>query len=176
MHCKFCGFDLKKVDSWPHLCKNCKNTIYKNPIPVIICLLEGIDIAHILLRRPKNQIGIVLIRRSSGRMAGSWALPGGFMDFNDESWQHSASREVAEETGLIVPHFFWKPFDVATSRDKQLLVFVKSSGTPMKVNTDNPYHNNETDAIRIAYSGEELAFPTHTEALKKYFAQSQRFA
>jgi len=44
---------------------------------------------------------ILLIQRKNDPFAGSWALPGGFMDM-DESAEQCAVRELQEETGLKV--------------------------------------------------------------------------
>lgn len=44
---------------------------------------------------------ILLIERQRDPYAGSWALPGGFMDM-DESADEAAIRELKEETGLVV--------------------------------------------------------------------------
>jgi len=44
---------------------------------------------------------ILLIQRKRDPFAGSWALPGGFMDM-DETASQAAIRELQEETGLVV--------------------------------------------------------------------------
>jgi len=44
---------------------------------------------------------ILLIQRLRDPFAGSWALPGGFMEM-DESADECAIRELEEETGLVV--------------------------------------------------------------------------
>jgi 8-oxo-dGTP diphosphatase len=57
-----------------------------------------VDIA-LVTRGPAPQI--LLIRRKHDPFAGSWALPGGFVEMN-ETLEASARRELHEETGLEV--------------------------------------------------------------------------
>jgi len=46
-----------------------------------------------------QQLQLLLIRRANPPHAGMWALPGGFLDL-DEDLDHCARRELAEETGV----------------------------------------------------------------------------
>ncbi len=55
--------------------------------------------AALVTRGPARQI--LLIRRKHDPFAGTWALPGGFVDM-DETLEASARRELREETGLEV--------------------------------------------------------------------------
>lgn len=43
---------------------------------------------------------VLLIRRGHEPFKGCWAFPGGFFDMSDADIEHTAARELEEETGL----------------------------------------------------------------------------
>lgn len=65
---------------------------YKYPRPALTvdCVVFGFD---------GNGLQVVLIRRALEPFAGSWALPGGFVDM-DETLDQAARRELEKETHL----------------------------------------------------------------------------
>jgi len=65
---------------------------YEHPRPALT-----VDIVIFTLR--ENRLQVLLIRRLNEPYAGSWALPGGFVQI-DESLEDAASRELNEETGI----------------------------------------------------------------------------
>lgn len=55
--------------------------------------------ADIVLMDPVRR-SVLLIRRKNDPYANCWALPGGFFDIEDPDIEHTAARELEEETGL----------------------------------------------------------------------------
>ena len=66
---------------------------YEHPRPALTvdCVIFGLD--------ESSQLKILLIRRASDPFKGAWALPGGFVEM-DEDLEAAALRELAEETGV----------------------------------------------------------------------------
>lgn len=65
---------------------------YEFPHPAL-----AVDIA--VFRRFEGETEIVLIERAREPYRGRWALPGGFVEI-DEDLEQAARRELAEETGI----------------------------------------------------------------------------
>ncbi len=53
---------------------------------------------------PDNKLQLLLIKRKNAPYAGTWALPGGFVEM-DEDLRTAAQRELWEETGLQPGYF-----------------------------------------------------------------------
>jgi 8-oxo-dGTP diphosphatase len=66
---------------------------YKYPRPMVC-----VDVALFELRA-RDEWGILLIRRGKPPFAGCWALPGGFVE-RDEDLEAAARRELKEETDV----------------------------------------------------------------------------
>jgi 8-oxo-dGTP diphosphatase len=98
------------------------------------------------LPQPRVGVGVIVVRdgrvllgeRVGSHGAGTWALPGGHLDFG-ETVEDCARRELAEETGLGVDAFRAGPFtnDVFAAEGKHYVtVFVIASsrdGEPRRV-------------------------------------------
>ncbi len=48
----------------------------------------------------EHEGGIVLVKRGHEPWKGMWAMPGGGLDIGEETIEHTAIRELKEETGL----------------------------------------------------------------------------
>jgi 8-oxo-dGTP diphosphatase len=70
------------------VCTACDHIVYFNPgVAVAVCIMQDDQ--------------ILLVRRGMEPMRGYWAMPAGFMEY-DEDPKAAARREVLEETGLDV--------------------------------------------------------------------------
>ncbi len=89
-YCPVCGKLLEKkfIEGKRRLvCPECGWICYENPIPSVV----------ILLKNSKDEI--LLIKRGVEPQKGTWALPSGFMEA-DEDPEETALRELHEETGI----------------------------------------------------------------------------
>ncbi|MEX2483641.1 MAG: NUDIX hydrolase [Brumimicrobium sp.] len=68
-----------------------------------------------------NQKQILLIERKHKAGENSWALPGGFIEDNETPLQ-AVSRELEEETGIIITHFKQLHAFGAVNRDPRFRV------------------------------------------------------
>ena len=154
-HCSYCGHPFEIDQAWPRLCAACGNTSFVNPLPVSVVLLPVDD-------------GLLVVRRNIEPQIGQLALPGGYIN-RGESWQQAGARELLEETGIAIQPEDLREFRVKSAPgDNTLMVFglarrMRSSDLP-------PFTpNEETQEIGVLTAPQELAFSTHTEALREYF-------
>jgi ADP-ribose pyrophosphatase YjhB (NUDIX family) len=141
------------------LCAACGNTSFVNPLPVSVVLLPVDD-------------GLLAVRRNIAPQIGQLALPGGYIN-RGESWQQAGARELLEETGVVILPEDLREFRVKSAPGyNTLIVFglarrIRASDLP-------PFApNEETQEICVLNTPQELAFSTHTEALREYFASRQ---
>jgi len=87
--------------------------------------------------RPKVGIGTIIIKnnkillgkRLNAHGEGSWALPGGHLEYQ-ESWEECAIREVKEETNLNIenPKFVYITNDIfAKERKHYITIFMQTN-------------------------------------------------
>jgi 8-oxo-dGTP pyrophosphatase MutT (NUDIX family) len=156
-HCTYCGRPYAEGQSWPRICGFCGSTSYRNPLPVVLVLL------------PVDS-GLLVIRRGAAPRRGQLALPGGFIEVN-ETWQAAAARELREEAGIRVSPADISDFGARSTPDGYLLVF--GLGPLLRGVDLPPFTPNSEAGERLVITGPaDLAFPLHTEAVARFFAQS----
>ncbi len=81
------------------------------------------------VQQPKVGVGVacfvwkdgkfLMQQRAGSHGAGTWAVPGGHLEFG-ESWQQAAVREVTEETGLTIssPEFLATTNDIVIDKGR----------------------------------------------------------
>jgi ADP-ribose pyrophosphatase YjhB (NUDIX family) len=128
--------------------------VYHNPKPVVV----------VMMRAPS---GAVLTRRAEERTHGQLAFPAGFQEDKDLTWQNAGRREVFEETGLVISPEYLKEYKNCTvangSINLMFAFYMRLVDEPPKREPDDEVLEVITTATPI-----ELAFETHTEALRAF--------
>jgi 8-oxo-dGTP diphosphatase len=62
----------------------------------------AVTVDAVVLAPAGSGLGVLLIRRGRAPFEGAWALPGGFVE-EDEDLEPAARRELEEETGVRLP-------------------------------------------------------------------------
>ncbi|MFF3538200.1 NUDIX domain-containing protein [Streptomyces sp. NPDC002466] len=157
-HCGGCGAPYAATAGWPRTCAACGSTAYRNPLPVAVALLPVTD---------PDGTGLVVITRTIPPHPGGIALPGGFID-HDEDWKHAVVRELREETGIEAAEQDVRLADALSSLAGHLLLFGllpprPATALPPSAPTD------ETAGFQLLRTPAELAFPLHTRAVRTWF-------
>lgn len=90
-YCPLCGTPFEQelvVQKTRPLCPSCGYVFYRNPYPTVSVLVI-------------NKDKILLGKRLAEPGKGKWALPSGYIEFEDD-FLTAAIREVKEETGLEI--------------------------------------------------------------------------
>jgi ADP-ribose pyrophosphatase YjhB (NUDIX family) len=162
LHCTFCGHAFgAEQTGWPRTCSSCGRVTYRNPIPVVVVLLPVSD-----------RGGLLVIRRSVANDPGfgQFALPGGYIDINDPTWQHAAARELREETGVVMSPASFREFGVRSAPNGTLLIFTLAE--PVSSEAITAFQaSDETSEVSVITSPTELAFPLHSDMANTWFAE-----
>ena len=76
----------------------------------------AVTVDIVLFSPAAQHLQVLLIQRRNAPFRGQWALPGGFLDM-DEELPAAARRELQEETGLQVDHLLELGAFAAVNRD-----------------------------------------------------------
>lgn len=161
-HCSYCGVRYPDGLGWPRTCASCGETTWSNPLPVAVVLQPA--------RLDDGRTGVVVVRRDIEPFRGELALPGGFIE-TGESWREAAIRELSEETGLEARADEVQLFDVHSSHNGfSLLIF---GLLPVRPAASLPPSAATAEVTEWLLQAEpiRLCFPTHTEAMARYFAE-----
>ncbi|MFT7625440.1 MAG: 8-oxo-dGTP diphosphatase, partial [Myxococcota bacterium] len=114
---------------------------YPRPALTVDCVVLGLDLTQ-------SDLKVLLIERGAEPFVGSWALPGGFVNM-DEDLESAARRELVEETG-IAPQYLEQLYTYgAPERDPRGRVVSVAYYGLVKL-SDHTVHA-ATDALQAAW-------------------------
>ena len=143
-----------------------KNYCYQYPHPAATadCVVLGFD---------GNGLNVLLIERGGDTFNGYWAIPGGFLE-KDEDGEAGALRELEEETGLKLPHAI--QFGAFTTPHRDPREWVISVGYYALTRISEVKGLDDAAKARwfpVKALPEKLAFD-HADVLKKAFQRIKR--
>ena len=155
-HCSYCGAPFPPGAVWPRTCGACNSRSYLNPLPVVVAVVPVAG-------------GLVAVRRNIEPSKGTLTLPGGYLDLG-ETWQEGASRELLEETGILVAPEAFTLYDVANGLDDTLVIL--GLAAPQPADCLQQFTSEETQEVVLLDRPQELGFPLHTVIAARFFKES----
>ena len=162
LHCSECGSAYADTTRFPRYCA-CGTIKWANPTPVAAVMQPVIT---------DKGIGLVIAKRAIQPMKGHWSLIGGFMEVG-ETVEEAAEREFREETSLEVQSTPRIVFTAPVGHDGSQLMLMTcvDKYMPFEVfEQGTPCSENEELGVLHSFDELELAFPTHQEAVRRYFS------
>lgn len=157
-HCHFCGepydFDVRRYRDWPRVCGACGEATWKNPAPVVVMLVPV----------GQTRSGLLTVRRNHDPKKGLLALPSGYVD-SGETWKAAAVRELKEETGIVRKEQEVRLYDVISALNTNAVLIFCRLPPIDKLPSFEP--NVEVAELVTITEPVELAFPTHTEVVRR---------
>lgn len=165
-YCSFCGAAYAPPLAYPRTCGSCAITVWSNPIPVSVVLVPV---------RREGRLGLLVVRRAIEPRLGKLGIVGGFLE-DHETWQEGGAREVREEANVRIDPAALAPFWFASSQPKPNRLLLFSIAPELDAAALPPHAPNaETSERGLVFGPDgldgELAFASHVEAAKKFFAQ-----
>jgi ADP-ribose pyrophosphatase YjhB (NUDIX family) len=155
--CHYCGTQYSQVSTFPRICSNdaCKREVWDSPNVV------GVGIV------PMGDGLLGGVRGIQGYGYGKKALMGGFSE-KGESIEETCAREILEESGIkLDPNKFYQ-FYSAPTPGGQILSFCIYDGSVDESLLATAVPCTETlEVLKLSFD-DELAFPLHEEAVKRY--------
>lgn len=161
LFCHNCGTKYSEL-TWPRNCNNCKNSCWKNPIPVVVMI---VPIKKLYKSNPPTHVidSVLSVRRGIEPDVGKLAMPSGYVD-DMEDWRDAAIRELDEEVGLTFKQSDLSLFDILQSKNKKhMLIFCNLPPIYMP----DQIHNNEVQEL-VDTKPEDLVWDTHIKMAKRY--------
>ena len=157
--CSYCGSKFTEQIIYPRKCFNCYNDTFSNPSPVVVAIIRVWD---------NNRIGVLVQRRAIEPQKGGWAFSGGYME-NRETWQAATAREVFEEIGLETQPDAYNLMEIITAPTSGNLLIFSRLSVVIPEGQIKFVPNHEVSEIKIVHRSNliDLAFPSHTEFLRK---------
>lgn len=138
-------------------CTFCSFAYWNNPIPVAAAVIP-------------HKLGVVLVKRKLEPRKGKWALPAGFIQ-PFETPEQGAARESKEEASVDIeierPLFNFAPPGV----NQILMFFVAKEIDQTPIAADDA---EEAQVFALDNLPEDMAFPSHVEAINRWRASAGR--
>jgi len=160
-HCSFCGAYFPNQGTFPRKCIVCENITYSNPLPVSVTMIK-VNVS--------GSVGLLIVRRGIEPKSGEWAFPGGYLE-TGESWTEGAAREIREETGILLDPERIKCYSVVNASTTANLLIFNTYDDVLNWEDIKFSPNKEVSGLDVCFMPMELAFPTHTDHLKKYLQE-----
>jgi 8-oxo-dGTP diphosphatase len=163
-HCSYCGTAWSTTDGWPRICTTCRQTTWRNPLPVAVAILPV---------RTHTGLGVVVQRRDIEPARGRLALPGGFIE-DGEDWRDALVRELREETGLHAAAETVELFAVRSVPQGGTILIFGALPPRTAASLPPPARTAESSEWLVVTEPTTLAFDTHTEVLADFLARNPR--
>lgn len=160
-HCPMCSAPLV-VKSFEgkdkKACPACDFVHWDNPLPVAAIVI------------PHGEDGVVLVKRGMPPKVGDWALAAGYVDTCEDPLS-AAIREAKEETGLDIKIKRLLGIFAPPGRNQFMLIYLAH---PVTADPQPGSDALEAKVFKYDELPENMAFPLHVQALKRYAKNLKR--
>ncbi|MBD3427287.1 MAG: NUDIX domain-containing protein [Candidatus Omnitrophica bacterium] len=158
-YCPMCRASLRKehIDGRQRLvCEECGWINYKNPLPVVVCLVSD------------REGRVLLVKRGVEPCKGYWALPGGFIE-SGETIPEAGKRELLEETGIS-----GNPGRLVGAHEHKSPLYGSILVLGMEFTADNRQITPGDDAAEAKFASAqdlpEIPFRSHISLIREFFS------